>query len=233
MCVVCVCIGRGCLCSLRGTIIAGNPFHGRTNLFFAGVTPSLLPPLLPSFSPSRLPPFSLLSVSSAGFLPPSLPGILQRSLLHSSLLLATLTSVLPYPPLLSCPHPFHGANLITRRIKADMFTPPCPFENQTNNERLRVFRLPTSSMYPLSTAVPVMRQCKGMGTSTSLPYFLSDPKLLVTFTKPVRKPYHIKRSSTNILHLLALFVFGSILVFPWRHTLPVTVLTYSSPTRKC
>lgn len=54
---VCVCIGRGCLCSLRGTIIAGNPFHGRTNLFFAGVTPSRLPPLFHSFSPSCLPCF--------------------------------------------------------------------------------------------------------------------------------------------------------------------------------
>lgn len=131
------------------------------------------PSLILSISP---PPFSLLYMSSAGFLPPSLLRILQRSLLHSSFRLATLTSVLPYSPLLSCPRPFHGANLITRRIKADMFTPPCPFENQTNNERLRVFCLPTSSTYPLSTTsssvpVPVMRQCKGMGDQYLLALF--------------------------------------------------------------
>lgn len=137
LCILCVCIGWDWLCSLRGTIIAGNPLHGRLICFHRGHYIPVLPPSILFF-------FSIHH-SSAGFLP--------LSLLHSAKVISWFfppshhISLHPsFPSLSSCPSPLKNTNLITQRIKAFMFT-PCPFENQTHNERLGIFYFPRHLQY--------------------------------------------------------------------------------------
>ena len=95
--VCCVC-ARVCLHwlgltpSLRGTIIAGNPLHGRLICFRQGHSI----PVLPASLPPSLPFLFLLTPSQQGLsLSPYL--ILQRSLVHSCLL-SRHTSLHPSSP---------------------------------------------------------------------------------------------------------------------------------------
>lgn len=154
MCSLCVLVcvfGQHCLSSLRGTIIAGNPFHGRLICFGQGHSIPLPAPHRPPQLPS---PTTSFPQCPRSLLPPPLPlthllffalpwsrqgsffpAVFRKG--HPPPLFVHSPPLPPLPTLLSAPHqaqpvvlccfsaalvPFTGANLITWRIKADMFT---------------------------------------------------------------------------------------------------------------
>lgn len=139
---MCVFIG-----SLRGTIIAGNPLHGRLICFHRGHSIPAPPPPPPSpLAPPHLPFLFLFTTPQWGssFSPYLIP---QRSLLHGSFVFSVFLFLLPSPPSLAALFPLEPLILLHRESKRSC----SPSENQTNDEIFGIFLL---SLYPPHIASP-------------------------------------------------------------------------------